>query len=169
MPSDWYGYLRAMHGEEHIAVGPVPELAHHRYWISSTDEEEPTNEEHRAFYEGARSVVRVCLEGHQWEGPALQRPYIVGDFFGCRTEMLAFDPRILVGKAAVLRDLLLRLQAYVQKPENRRWRIGFFDGEDSVVVFPDRILVGPLAVSAGDLLAALTRWLDSDGFGAALP
>jgi hypothetical protein len=160
MASDWYRSLCRAHGQDKIAVGAVPEMEHHSYWVSSPDDPEPTSAEHKAFYNGLDGIIRPFGKDKFPNAPReLTRPYIVGDFFGMWSEMLVMNARLFKGHAELLMELLTLIQAYLRKPENRRWRVGYFAGPDSLVVFPEAVVIRQRVFDLNQATEPLRAWL----------
>jgi hypothetical protein len=126
-------------------------------WLSSVDDPEPTLEEFKAFYDRASTVVEtVCAERLR---ETTDRPHLGGDYFGYRSEELLFDRAKLSTRAEGMGDLLLGLQAFLRRPENVRWRLGYFEDEDSLIVYPSAIVIGQHSVPQRDLIPLLRAWL----------
>jgi hypothetical protein len=160
MPSDWYKHLCEIHGPDGIAVGSVPQMDHHTYWVSSPEDPEPTAAQHQAFCEGLEEMFEGF--GHEKLNHVRDRmdwPSIVGDYFMMWSETLILTPKVFKGRLEVLTDLLSRIQAFLQQPENRRWRVGYFAGADSLVVFPDKIVIREAILPLRDAASPLKSWL----------
>lgn len=158
--SDWYEFLVALHGREHVGIGSIAHTAQHVYWLSARSDPRATEEEHQRFYsEGERMIA----EFHKTEVPflsGLEIPSLLGDFFGERTELLNVKATSFKTQTSKLCTLLSRIREFLQSPENRLWRVGCFDPLGSLIVYPDCIFVGEHRHdSAARIETELEQWL----------
>ena len=121
------------------------------------DDPAPTPQEFKAFYDRASTIVERFDAERLRE--ITDRPCLGGDYFGYRSEELLFDRTKLSTRAAEVGDLLIRLQTFLRLPENVRWRFGYFEDDDSLVVYPSTIVIGQHRVSSDDLVPVLQSWL----------
>jgi hypothetical protein len=156
-PGEWYIRLVSGGHSSPPDVGPVPYSRDSGAWLSAVDDPEPTHEEFQAFYDRASAVVRKF--GAERLPETVGRPYLTGDYFGFRSDELLFDRAKLSTHASEMGDLLLALQTFLRRPENLRWRLGYFADEDSLIVYPSAIIIGQHSVAQRELIPLLQAWL----------
>jgi len=160
-PGPWYQRLIARKHLPPPDVGPVPYSHDSGAWLSAVDDPEPTPQEFKAFYDRASTVVERF--GAERLREITDRPYLGGDYFGYRSEELLFNRTKLSARAAEIGDLLFTLQNFLRLPENVRWRLGYFEDDDSLVVYPSTIVIGQHRVPSNDLVPVLQSWLLRSG------
>jgi len=156
-PGAWYLRLASRSHLPLPDVGPLPYSRDSGAWLSTVNDPEPTRDEFSAFHERASTVISGFWAERHLE--TTDRPYLPGDYFGYRSEELLFDRAKLSAHALEMRDLLLTLQKFLARPENVRWRLGYFDDEDSLIVYPSTIIIGQRSLGPSQLLAPLENWL----------
>jgi hypothetical protein len=132
--------LRAMHPG--LVVGELAISADETYWVSSEAEDEPSNDEHDRVYRALTAVCDAFSSRRLADAPRLSGAHIVGDFWGNRSECLVIDPGLVLESRAPLPELLGDLQRCLQQPGHAGWRVGYFEGDDSLVVYAGSIFLG---------------------------
>jgi hypothetical protein len=156
----WYRGLVQIHGER-LIIGTAPASADDGYWISSKSESEPTAEEYNRFYDGLSTRLRALAELRLPGVDSLKVAYLGGDFYGTRTEELLFDPEVYLAHLGAFIEVIDLVQSYLQAPEHRQYRLGYFAPSSSLVIYPDALFVGPRRFArAEEARAALAVWLD---------
>jgi hypothetical protein len=126
-------------------------------WLSAVDDPEPTADEFQAFFRRASTVVAQFAAERIPEKDL--HPTLGGDYFGYRSEELLFDRAKWSTRAKELVDLILRLQGFLRLPENVRWRLGYFEDEDSLIIYPSAIVIGQRPAAPNELLPLVQEWL----------
>jgi hypothetical protein len=157
--SAYYRELFEAYGDR-LSVGTVPVGADIGSWISSKTEARPTADEYQRFYDDLSKSLRAHADRRLPGVDFLKVAYLGGDFLGDRTEELLFEPKVYLHHIEVFIEVLDLIQAYLQAPEHRQYRLAYFSPSASLLVYPDAVFVGPRRFARGaDAREALLAWL----------
>jgi hypothetical protein len=136
--SSWYRYLVGTHGRDGVSVGPVPPLD--SYWVATRSEAEATDEEYADFCAGLEVVLKAFRERHR-PGQRAAFPSLCGDFYVERTETFS-NLSALRGRNDLVVELFELTQQYLAE-RAPLWRVVYGADEDSAIIYPDCIFLGP--------------------------
>ncbi|MCE9580177.1 MAG: hypothetical protein K8W52_44080 [Deltaproteobacteria bacterium] len=157
----WYRDLVRVHGKENVLVGVRPHRVPRYVWLRSTDELEPTSEEHQDFYDSVGALIDAFRVLHLPAGNLIIGPALVGDFFLSREEKLFFSAELLLDAPATLTALVDEIQSLLAA-RHPAWRVGYFAPRRSLLIYPDAVFLGDLLARCGRDLPAndISAWLE---------
>lgn len=158
----WYRRLCDSVGKSSVGVGPVGWHEDQSFWVSSPNDLEPTAEEHDRFYDALYDVVESAWNNaDRGTLDHSDAPYVVGNFYHVRSETLVFGIEQTKPYFDTVLEVIDAIRLFLRDANHRQWRVGYFHGDASILIYPQAIFVGEDRFeTAEDARTSMVRWYD---------